>query len=287
MDNERAKTILAAYRSSGKDAGDPCFAEALDQARKDPTLSEWFREQTEFDAAAREAFRAVQPPPCLLGEALTAVRLSKPEHPLRSTRRTPRWALALAACIAIFAGSAALVRNGFPGLSTRESQRSMAAAGSAQPGKTHWSMVASEIAALQNEHRISLGRMSGQIDELDQWLRARQSPCSIEVPQSLRGRNSLGCQTYQFGEVRVSLICFNLGQDKVAHLFVMSRAAIQDAPEPGAPAQAVDVGIQMVAWSAGQRSYILTSEKLDTKELLELIGPPKTDLALVALTLGN
>ena len=42
MTNERAKFVLGAYRPNGADAKDPMFAEALEQAKRDPNLAAWF-----------------------------------------------------------------------------------------------------------------------------------------------------------------------------------------------------------------------------------------------------
>lgn len=56
MDNREARFVLNAYRPGGQDAGDPRFAEALEQARRDPVLERWFSESLAFDAAMAERF---------------------------------------------------------------------------------------------------------------------------------------------------------------------------------------------------------------------------------------
>src|SRR5258706_136048 len=43
MNNQEAKLILQAYRCGGQDASDPLFAEALEQARRDPELAKLVR----------------------------------------------------------------------------------------------------------------------------------------------------------------------------------------------------------------------------------------------------
>ena len=45
MNNQEAKLILQAYRPGGRDTFDPLFAEALEQARRDPELQKWFAER--------------------------------------------------------------------------------------------------------------------------------------------------------------------------------------------------------------------------------------------------
>ena len=62
MDNQEAKFILSAYRPGGQDASDPRFAEALEQARRDPVLERWFSESIAFDAAMTEKLGAIAVP---------------------------------------------------------------------------------------------------------------------------------------------------------------------------------------------------------------------------------
>src|SRR5437016_13202050 len=91
MDNREAKFILNADRPGGQDASDPCFAEALQQARRDAVLERWFRESIAFDAAMTEKFRAIEVPPDLRESILAGVKVSRP-------LRSPfiKWAIAAA-----------------------------------------------------------------------------------------------------------------------------------------------------------------------------------------------
>lgn len=79
MNNEEAKLILAAYRPSGQDATDPLFAEALEQARRDPDLKTWFKAQLAFDTSVAAKLREVQPPPGWREIVLAGARVSRPE----------------------------------------------------------------------------------------------------------------------------------------------------------------------------------------------------------------
>lgn len=62
MDNNKAKLKLAVYRRTGADANDPFFAEALQQAEKDPGLREWLAEQQAFDAKFAAALGEIHGP---------------------------------------------------------------------------------------------------------------------------------------------------------------------------------------------------------------------------------
>ncbi len=94
MDNREAKFLLSAYRPSGQDADDPCFAEALEQARRDPVLERCFNESIAFDATMTEKLRAVEVPPDLRENILAGVKdqpsasLVRPIHQMGNCCRT-------------------------------------------------------------------------------------------------------------------------------------------------------------------------------------------------------
>ncbi|HZL45889.1 MAG TPA: hypothetical protein VFC28_06650, partial [Opitutaceae bacterium] len=71
MNNEQARFLLRAYRPSGRDAGDPAFADALRQAQGDPALGTWFAGEQAFDAAVAAKMRALAPPAGLREAILT------------------------------------------------------------------------------------------------------------------------------------------------------------------------------------------------------------------------
>ena len=78
MTNECAKFLLSAYRSNGADAQDPVFKEALDQARHDPVLANWLREQREFDEIISAKLCSIEPPAGLREAILAAPETSWP-----------------------------------------------------------------------------------------------------------------------------------------------------------------------------------------------------------------
>jgi len=61
MNTSEAKEKLLLYRGS-IDAADPDFQAALEQARRDPELTEWLREQRSCYDAIRSKLREVEPP---------------------------------------------------------------------------------------------------------------------------------------------------------------------------------------------------------------------------------
>src|SRR5215469_11386128 len=83
MNNQEAKLILQAYRPNGVDAADPFFAEALEQARRDPELQKWFTDENVLNTRLQARLEAAVPVPAGLKSELLAVR--------KTVRPTPWW----------------------------------------------------------------------------------------------------------------------------------------------------------------------------------------------------
>ena len=101
MDNRDAKFILGAYRPSGQDARHPPFAQALEQARRDPILQRWFKESVAFDAAVTDKVRAAVPPGDLRESILAGVKVSCAS---RRKNRVAKLALAAAFFVSAVVG---------------------------------------------------------------------------------------------------------------------------------------------------------------------------------------
>src|SRR5882724_4293643 len=71
MDSRLAKAILLRYRPGATDASDPEFAEALEQAERDPELGRWFAQHRAFHNTIRDRFKQL-PVPASLKEAILA-----------------------------------------------------------------------------------------------------------------------------------------------------------------------------------------------------------------------
>src|SRR5579871_3009993 len=83
MNNQEAKLILQAYRPGGEDASDPLFAEALEQARRDPELQKWFAEQIALETHLKARLETAIPVPRGLKSDLLALR--------KTSRPAPWW----------------------------------------------------------------------------------------------------------------------------------------------------------------------------------------------------
>jgi hypothetical protein len=256
MDNEQAKLILQAYRPGGEDAGDPFFAEALEQARRDPELGRCLAEQRAFDDAMRAALLADSPPPGLRD----AIRLARRVAVFPQKARRPVWQrpglLALAAAfVAILAVIALLTPR-----AAREATGSMTVASFTK-----------QVLDLKESGGITLGKMSSDPTEIRAWLAERGAPSNFELPPGLRNVPGLGCQSYTLGGTKVSLVCFMLGKDEVVHVFVVDEAALEDAAPDSWPILHAENGQAWATWTSGGKSYVLTGMNVTEETLRRLI----------------
>src|SRR6266849_9238875 len=74
MNSRLAKEILLRYRPGTADASDPEFAEALEQAKRDPELGRWFAQHQAFHNTIRERFKQLPVPAGLKEEILAGYR---------------------------------------------------------------------------------------------------------------------------------------------------------------------------------------------------------------------
>ncbi len=108
MNNTEAKFILQGYRPNGADAGDATFCAAVEQARADPALGEWFAREQAFDAAISAKLGEVAPPADLRAAILAGGRVTAADTTQRSWWNRPVWMAAAASIAVIFAAGVAL-----------------------------------------------------------------------------------------------------------------------------------------------------------------------------------
>ena len=110
MNNEEAKFILQGYRPNGADSGDATFCAALEQAKSDPALGEWFARQQAFDAAVSAKLGQVAPPGDLRAAILAGGKVTAPQAG-RAWWSRPAWMGAAAGIALLLAVGAALWPN--------------------------------------------------------------------------------------------------------------------------------------------------------------------------------
>jgi uncharacterized membrane protein YbaN (DUF454 family) len=247
MNNQEAKLILQAYRPGGRDTFDPLFAEALEQARRDPELQKWFTEEHLLDSQIQFKLRSAVAIPRDLKANLLALR--------KIIRPVPWWfqpmKLAAAAAIILLIGLAAFLL-----LPQKPTQLVLF-----REKMIHYSM--------QEHGHITFE--SPDIAKIQQWLQARGVDANFELPAGLQGKPAQGCRVVDWNGHQATMICFVLEDGKHMDLFVMDRAGLPSFPEGGEPQIVKTGGLMMTTWAKGGKVYLLTG---DNKKLLQQILQP-------------
>ncbi len=245
MNNQEAKLILQAYRADGQDAADPFFAEALEQARRDPELQKWFAEENALNTRVQARLETAIPVPSGLKANLLALR--------KTVRPVPWWfqpmKLAAAAVILLSLGAALLLLSQRP--TPLASFREAMARSSAQ----------------MQDHIVLESHDFGKIQ---QWLQSRNMDTNFNLPAALQAGIPQGCRTVDWNGHKATMICFFVNGNHM-DLFVMDRTGLPDFPENGAPQFAQAGGLMTVTWANGGKVYLLTGQ---SKELLQKVLQP-------------
>ena len=249
MTIDEAKLILQGYRAGGEDDHDPIFAEALQLTRTDQGLARWFNDQQAFETAMREALQS-QLPPAGLRDAITMAKTT-PLSTSRSPSNVFRY-LAVAAAVVLLAGGVIFVGQ--------EMNPSMTVASFARTALD-----------IKEQNRIVLGKENTDPAKLRTWLAERGAPHEFVIPPGLQGVPSIGCQSYLVNGKKVALICFNLGNNQVAHLFVVEKSALADASSDSRPQVRSEHGLAFATWTAGGKSFVLTGDNVTEETLRRLI----------------
>ena len=236
MDNREAKFVLNAYRPGGQDANDPRFAEALEQVRRDPVLERWFVDSIAFDTAMTEKLRAIEVPPDLRESILAGVKVSRP-------LRSPfiKWAIA-----------AALISMAIFGSLIWHAARPAHLAG--------WQSQALDVVSSLVRNESSFDAQSHNADQLLAWLRANHAPAAQKLPGNLGKLESIGCKTFSWNGIPVSVICFMRPDGGLVHL-VSANVPTSSARRPKTAPGFVRQGEwATVTWREGDTTYMLALE---------------------------
>jgi hypothetical protein len=246
MNREQAKSILRSYRPGEQETEDAQLRQALELLEHDPELSTWFAEEQAVDARLSKSFQQFPLPPDLKGQLLAARKVVSP--PL--WWRRPAWISAAAACVALLGALAILF--------TRS-----AAHGNFSEFR---SFVADTAASLDH-----LDLETSDYQKIQEWLQGHSAPNTFTIRGKLNAKSSVGCRLFQWNEQKVSLVCFEIGNHKVAHLFVMDRSALSNSPVAGPPQfSTARNGIGTASWSDGSQVYVLAL-KDGEQELRQLL----------------
>ena len=238
MDNREAKFILSAYRPAGQDANDPRFAEALEQARRDPILERWLEKSVAFDAAMTAKLNAIGAPNDLRETILAGAKIS---HVSRWKNQIGKWAIA-----------AALILSATLGALIWQNSRPAHLAG--------WETQALDVISSLVRNESSFDAQSNQPGELMGWLRANQAPAAQRLPDKIDKLSSLGCKTFSWNGIRVSVICFTRPDGGLIHLVTMNASAAPDRARESKPELQQQGEWWTATWREGDMVYMLALE---------------------------
>ena len=207
MTNQDAKLVLSAYSPNGADARDPFFEQALQQAKRDPELMEWFEKQGAFDRVIVAKLRTIEPPAGLNSQILAGLRAVRvPRHSV-----SPWVAMAAALLVAMMV----LTYNRF-----------------FEPSKLdRLDQFCSDCLAQLNSP-VQFDLESPDLRETQKFIRTRQVPAATAMPDSVATMPTAGCRIFRWKGQWVSLTCFKLPSGKSLLLFVIDEKAFDRRPIP-------------------------------------------------------
>jgi hypothetical protein len=234
MDEEQARLILQAYQP-GAEGDDPEVAEALREVARNPQLAQWFAEEQAFDRAMAAHLGAV-PAPFGLKTRILANAAPPPGASQWS------WAVKLAAVAALLFLAAQVVSL----------FRASNAASNRLPD------YASEMVSFI-QLPPSLEMKSDDLGAIKGWL-AQKEAAPMNVPPRLAALQPVGCRVLSFRGQKVTLVCFKRGEDRLAHLFVVDRAAMPKMKPGDQPVYQDALGWTTATWAEGDRVYMIAVE---------------------------
>jgi hypothetical protein len=248
MTNEEAKLILHAYAPNGRSATDPNFQAALNQARCNRELADWFANEQAIDARISDSLiKSLNPGAHLKSLLLAQTAIIRPIA--WWSKRT--YQIALAGCAALLVLSS-LVWFWHPGpvqfVRYREEMSESAAEGIEPPGE-----------------------VSRDLFQVRAWLAANELDTSFMMPSGLNDELISGCRVVNWRGNKVYIICYELQNHRTAHLAVINRAALKDAPAESPVFDQIGK-VATVSWSRGNHTYMIASTSGVLSDLMKLFN---------------
>ncbi|MEW6307131.1 MAG: hypothetical protein AB1705_27010 [Verrucomicrobiota bacterium] len=232
MNRDEAKFILRCHQTNGKAGEDALIAEALDMMKRDPELARWFAEEQAVDSRLARKFGEFPVPPELKAQLLAARKVVA----VSFWRRERAWLMA-AAAVVILLGIVFLARPRRDGpVVAREQQE--------------------EILRLV-ERRPHIDVKVAGLPEVQTWLRERNWPAELALPDALKQQRYHGCGIVEWRGRRVALICLGV-EGKHVDLFVFDQPS---SAKTGNQPQFAQVGdTATAAWTRGGQTYLLAGK---------------------------
>jgi hypothetical protein len=246
MTNEEAKLISQAFAPNGQSATDPNFQAAPNQERYNRELADWFANEQALDSRISDSLIKSLKPPTKLRSLLLAQRAII--RPVAWWRKRSHQ-LALAGCAAVLSiftlvwfwhtGPVEFVKY-------REAMSESVAEGIERVG---------EVPRDQFQVR--------------RWLADNEADASIMVPRGLNDGVISSCSVVNWRGNKVYVICYELENHQKAHLAVIDRSALKDAP-PESPIIDQLGKVATISWSRGNHTYMIASAGGVVSDLMKL-----------------
>jgi len=130
----------------------------------------------------------------------------------------------------------------------------------------------------------ALPKRSQNPEELREWLLTQGAPADFQVPEKLRGLESLGCQVVDVHGRPAWLTCFwrekkpDGSGGELVHLWIVKRGDFKDGPGSTTPQMHEESGWSFASWAVGDVIYTLATpapmEKLRPFVAVEGIRQP-------------
>lgn len=221
MQREQAKQFLELCRPGHRsDPQDPALADAFALLEKDAELREWWDAQQAIDSRISDSLNSIQAPDSLKDEILAGMQLHEgqsaamPKEPI--TREAAWWRHPWTGIAAVFAVLLGIMIFPAEQNTTTSSEIS---AGSVAGIPPILEFLSREIDGLSSRGFDQRGE---DAETLKAYLAGHQSPAPETIPNYLQSIPTVGCVTFEFKEVPLSMICFKNGA--VYHLTTVSKS---------------------------------------------------------------
>lgn len=230
MTISEAKELLAVYRP-GVDEVDRSTQDALDLAKTDASLGEWWRQEQAGRVAMRQKLSSIAVPAGLRERLLQERKIVRPNL----WQQTPAW-LAAAAAIALLAAAWWMVNlnTGVPDRFANYRQR----------------MVSTAL----RQYRMDI--VTKDMAQVRGFLSSGGAPADYALPRGLQRLELTGAGLLRWRNHPVGMVCFNRGDNQMLYLFVMEREAVKDPP-PSNPQPVLLHNLATVSWTSGDKVYVL------------------------------
>ena len=236
MNTQQAKFILQGYRPNGADAGDATFCDALEQAKHDLLLRDWFAHEQSFDGVISAKLSEVQAPAGLREAILAGARVTASGTARRSWWRQPVW-VAMAASIALIC---AITLALWPKPAAADSSLAEFALADARHSETH-------------------GGHGEETGVLQAMLSQPTTRLGDQLPVDFAALRKAGCRTVNFGERDVLEVCFKRN-GAWFHCYIAQRGDFPALAAAVAPALVDRNGASIAAWADPSHLYVVVSK---------------------------